>query len=204
MSKFIVGLTGGIGSGKSTVANAFAKLGVDVIDADQLARDVVEPGRPALEKIAAHFGESILDEHGALRRKMLREIVFENLEEKNWLETLLHPLIAEEIKSRIATAQSNYCILESPLLLETSQKSLVHRILVVDVDEPIQIDRAMRRDGSSEQTIRAIIASQISRDLRLQNADDVIENDCPIEAIQAKVESFHQKYVSLANAHEQS
>lgn len=204
MSKFIVGLTGGIGSGKSTVASAFTKLGVDVIDADQLARDVVEPGRPALEKIAVHFGESILDKHGALRRKMLREIVFENLEEKNWLESLLHPLITEEIKSRIATAQSKYCILESPLLLETSQKSLVNRVLVVDVDESIQIDRAMRRDGSSEQTIRAIIASQMSRELRLQNADDVIENDCPIEAIQAKVESFHDKYIALADEHEQS
>ena len=204
MSKFVVGLTGGIGSGKSTVANVFATLGIDVIDADQIARDVVEPGSLALETIAGHFGNSILDEDGALRRKMLREIVFEDLEEKNWLESQLHPLIAKEIKSRIAAAQSKYCIVESPLLLETSQKSLVHRILVVDVDESVQVDRAVRRDGSSEQTIRAIIAAQMSRDLRLQHADDVIENGCPIEAIRAKVELFHQKYIKLANEHEQS
>ena len=199
---YVVGLTGGIGSGKSTVAKLFTALGIDVIDADQLSRDVVNPGSEALLKISQHFGSEILTEDGLLNRKALREIVFAKESERLWLEALLHPLIAEQIRIGILDAGSSYCILESPLLLETTQQELVNRILVVDVSESTQLERSLSRDGSSEETIRAIIESQMPRKHRLKYADDVLANEDSAESLQTQVELLHHKYLQLAHSNE--
>lgn len=199
---YVVGLTGGIGSGKSTVAKLFTALGIDVIDADQLSRDVVNPGSEALLKISQHFGSEILTEDGLLNRKALREIVFAKESERLWLEALLHPLIAEQIRIGILDAGSSYCILESPLLLETTQQELVNRILVVDVSESTQLERSLSRDGSSEETIRAIIESQMPRKYRLKYADDVLANEDSAESLQTQVELLHHKYLQLAHSNE--
>lgn len=199
---YAVGLTGGIGSGKSTVAACFARLGIEVIDADQLSREAVSTGSAALAEIAAHFGDGIIDTEGALDRRALREIVFADEAERRWLERLLHPIIGELLKQRLRKSESSYTILESPLLLETSQKDLVNRILVVDVSEDTQLQRAMLRDGSDENTIRNIIASQIGRENRLAAADDVIHNEGPVDAIEKQVHELHAMYLKLAGANE--
>ena len=195
----VIGLTGGIGSGKSTVAELFQQKGVPVIDADLVAREVVEPGEPALQKIAAHFGTDILDEHGALRRKTLRELVFANPAERNWLERLLHPLIHQVIEQRILTCNAPYCILMSPLLLETSQKQLTDRVLVVDVDRSTQLQRTMQRDSSPRETIEAIIDAQVSREDRCAAADDLISNDGEVSELALQVDRLHDSYLDLAS-----
>ena len=169
----VIGLTGGIGSGKSTVASIFANLGIQVINADQLARDVVEHGSPALAAIVERYGENILLEDGSLNRSDLREIVFANVSEREWLEQLTHPLIAQLMKDQLQAVSSPYAILESPLLIETDQKELVDRILVIDIVEDTQLQRTLARDNSAETTIRAIINSQIPREQRLEAADDL-------------------------------
>lgn len=197
---YVVGLTGGIGSGKSTVSAGFSKLGVEVIDVDQLSREAVLPGSSALENIASHFGKSILNSDGTLNRRALREIVFADEDERLWLERLLHPVIGDLLKQRLHESTSHYTILESPLLLETSQKELVDRILVIDVSEQTQLQRAMLRDGSNEDTIRGIIASQIARDKRLAAADDVLRNEGSIEEITEKVNKLHARYLRMAEA----
>ena len=196
----VIGLTGGIGSGKSTVASLFQKKGISVINADILAREVVTPGSDALAQIASHFGNDILDTDGALKRSDLRKRVFENSQERRWLENLLHPLIAERVASSIKACNSAYCILESPLLLETDQYKWVNRILVVDVTQQTQLHRTLLRDNSDEKTVRAIIASQISREKRLQRADDVINNELPKESVQQEVDRLHAAYLNLAEA----
>ncbi|MDP6534810.1 MAG: dephospho-CoA kinase [Gammaproteobacteria bacterium] len=196
---FVVGLTGGIGSGKSTVAEYFQALGVCLVDADLIARDVVEPGSAALDSIAQHFGSSILLQTGNLDRSQLRHIVFSQPQEKDWLEGLLHPLIGQCMQSRIANCKSLYCLLVSPLLLETDQKKLVDRVLVVDVSESNQLARTLARDGGDESTIRAIIDSQISRQTRLQHADDVLDNEQSLGRLNSAVATLHNKYLELAN-----
>ncbi len=198
----VIGLTGGIGSGKTTVADEFAKLGVTLVDADLIAREVVEPGAPALDSITARFGADILDENGALNRAALRQIVFAKQEHKLWLEQLLHPLIRELIDSRITQATSPYCILVSPLLLETDQVKLVQRILVVDVSEKIQLDRTLARDRSNVETIKAIIASQLNREARLAKADDVIVNEGSMEELKDKVGALHSLYLDMSRKHQ--
>ncbi len=195
-----IGLTGGIGSGKTTVADRFAELGVDLVDADQAARDVVKPGSQALAEIAAHFGEDILLADGSLNRSTLRALVFANEEQRLWLEALLHPLINALLRQQLADCQSAYCLLVSPLLLETSQKELVDRIIVIDVSEQTQLARAMARDGSDEQTIRGIIAAQIDRHSRLQAADDIIDNEKSVSALQQQVQTLHERYLQLARS----
>ncbi|MDA0688458.1 MAG: dephospho-CoA kinase [Proteobacteria bacterium] len=197
---YVVGLTGGIGSGKSTVSESFARQGIEVIDADQLAREAVATGSPALAEIASHFGQSIINSEGSLNRRALRAIVFADEAERRWLERLLHPIIGELLKQRLSRSESSYTILESPLLLETSQKEMVDRILVVDVSEDTQLQRAMLRDGSHEETIRGIIASQISRDERLDAADEVINNEGAVEEIDKQVSVLHKKFLRLAKA----
>ena len=195
---FVVGLTGGVGSGKSVVAALFAAQGITVINADTLAREVVTVGSDALKKIAAHFGENILNDTGELKRNELRRIVFAQKQERIWLEQILHPLIARLMCTRIAECQSRYCIVESPLLLETDQHEMVDRVLVIDTSEKTQLQRTLQRDGSDERTVRAIIASQMSRADRLQRADDIIINEGSLEQLESEVASLHRNYLSLA------
>ncbi|MDA0281647.1 MAG: dephospho-CoA kinase [Proteobacteria bacterium] len=195
--RYVVGLTGGIGSGKSAAAEIFRTCGIEVIDADSLAREVVELGQPALGDIAAHFGSGILTAQGHLDRAALRKIVFSNPEHKSWLENLLHPLIAELLQRRLNATKSPYAILESPLLLETEQYKLVDSVIVIDVNEEIQIDRSVRRDGSDEAVIRSIIASQIDRAGRIQRADDLVSNEAGLEQLREKIEALHRKYLGM-------
>lgn len=194
----VVGLTGGIGSGKSTVAELFQLKNIEVVDADLIAREVVAPGEPALASIAEHFGSGIIDEQGTLRRNALRELVFANPAEREWLEQLLHPLINEVITQRISRCTSPYCLLMSPLLLETTQRQLANRILVVDVDRETQLQRTMQRDSSSRETIEAIIDAQISRTERCAAADDLISNDSDISGLALQVDKLHDRYLKLA------
>ena len=194
----IVGLTGGIGSGKSAAADLFAAKGVELVDTDVLAREVVEPGTPALAAIAEHFGDEILGADGGLDRAKLRGIVFAQPAEKDWLEALLHPLISELLRSRLASFQGPYCLLVSPLLLETEQAALVDRILVIDIDRQGQLQRTLRRDGSSQATVEAIIDSQISREERLARADDIISNKGTLEDLARAVDQQHARYLQLS------
>ena len=195
--RYVVGLTGGIGSGKSAAAQIFRTCGVEVIDADSLAREVVEPGQPALSDIAAYFGSELLTAEGHLDRAALRKIVFSNPEQKSWLENLLHPLIAKLLQRRLNATKSPYAILESPLLLETEQYKLVDRVIVIDVNEEIQIARSVRRDGSDEAVIRSIIASQIDRSKRIQHADDLVSNEEGLDQLREKIEALHSKYLGM-------
>lgn len=194
----VIGLTGGIGSGKSTVAEMFREKGIEVIDADLLAREVVEPGQPALARIADHFGSAVIDGDGSLRRGRLRELVFASPEQRLWLEALLHPLIDRRIRARISECRSAYCVLMSPLLLETAQKDLVDRVLVVDVSKETQLERTLRRDQSSRQTIEAIIAAQASREQRRLAASDLLSNEGDPADLQYAVERLHRQYLELA------
>ena len=194
---YIVGLTGGIGSGKTTIANFFSECNIEVINADQLARKVVEPGTIALSQIKQKFGGEILNESYGLNRSLLREIVFKDERQRVWLENLLHPLIEEEIDKSIRSALSQYVLLESPLLLETNQHKLVNRILVIDVSPEIQLKRTLLRDGGSEATIKAIIDSQLTRLQRLNMADDVINNEQDLQSVRIELESLHQNYLSM-------
>ncbi len=196
--RLVVGLTGGIGSGKSAAADCFAELGIEVIDADRISREVVEPGSEALAEIARHFGEGVLLADGRLDRKALREIIFEQPEEKRWLESLLHPLIGREIERRLDRVESAYAMLESPLLLEGGQSRRVDRVLVIDVPESVQIERTRARDGSSEAQVRAIMDSQLPRSERLARADDVIRNDGDPAALRQHVATLHERYLELA------
>ncbi|MEC9086582.1 MAG: dephospho-CoA kinase [Pseudomonadota bacterium] len=197
---FVVGLTGGIGSGKSTVAGMFAALEIDLIDADVAAREVVAPGTTALAEIVEHFGPDILMADGSLDRRGLRRIIFHQKQEKHWLETLLHPLIRRWLTQQISDRRSAYCLLISPLLLETGQAEMVDRILVVDVSVETQIARTLARDGGEESTVRAIIAAQIGRNQRLEHGDDIIDNDLPLQTLRQRVETLHQQYLTLAKA----
>jgi dephospho-CoA kinase len=194
---WILGLTGGIGSGKSAAAQCFIDLGVHLVDADHAARWVVEPGRPALAQIAEHFGASVLQADGTLNRSALRELIFEDPQQRVWLESLLHPLIREEIRQYLARAESAYAILVSPLLLETSQHQMVQRVLVIDVPESVQIERTVVRDKTNEEQVRAILKAQASRDERLSRADDVIVNDRDPAWLKSEVERLHHFYLTL-------
>jgi dephospho-CoA kinase len=195
---FVVGLTGGIGSGKSVVGKLFADLGIKVVDADQAARAVVEPGTDALKQIAAHFGDDILNQDNQLNRATLRQRIFSDNNAKAWLEELLHPLINQWIEAQLAIANSPYAILESPLLLEIGQSGRVDRVLVVDVPEAVQLERAMARDNNDESQIKAIIASQLPRQARLDKGDDVIDNSGTPDALKAQVIQLHEQYLNLA------
>ena len=194
---FVVGLTGGIGSGKTAVSDYFHKLGVDVVDADVVARIVVNPGSPALRKIAQHFGNELLLSDGSLNRAALRQRVFADATEKAWLENLLHPLIGQEIDNQLANAQSPYVIYVSPLLLESQQNYRCHHILVVDAPVELQVQRATARDNNTESMIRRIVKQQMPRAERLQQADDVLVNDGDLASLYAKIDRLHQKFLRL-------
>ena len=194
----IIGLTGGIGSGKTAAANRFAaEHGIHVVDADLKSRVVVEPGKPALSHIVDRFGDAILLEDGNLNRAALRERVFAEPQERQWLEQLLHPLIREEIMTDLQSAQSPYALLVSPLLVESGQNSLTKRIIVVDVPEAMQLARTVQRDAVPEAQVRAIMQAQAQREERLRHAHDVLTNDSDLAALHAKVDALHQRYLKL-------
>lgn len=194
---WILGLTGGIGSGKSAVAQHFIDLGVHLVDADHAARWVVEPGKPALTKIIEHFGTDVLQPDGQLDRTALRNRIFADANQRRWLEALLHPLIGQEISQYLARAESPYAILVSPLLIESNQHKLTQRILVVDAPEQLQVQRTMARDQSSSEQVQAILKAQASREERLRHAHDVLLNDQDLPWLQAEVERLHAFYLSL-------
>ncbi|KAA1049684.1 dephospho-CoA kinase [Pseudocitrobacter sp. 73] len=195
---YTVALTGGIGSGKSTVADAFSHLGINVIDADILARQVVEPGTPALHAIVEHFGPQILTPDGALNRRVLRERIFANPDEKAWLNALLHPLIQRETQQQMRQATSPYVLWVVPLLVENNLASRADRVLVVDVTRDMQILRTMQRDRVSREHAEHILAAQATREQRLAVADDVIDNNGTPEAITSDVARLHARYLELA------
>jgi len=196
MKKLVVGLTGGIGSGKTTVANMFHDLGVELVDADIIAREVVEPNSFALGKIKQHFGDDFIQADGYLDRTKLRHKIFTSELDKQWLNNLLHPLIRESILSKISESSGQYCILVAPLLFENKLTQYVDRTLVVDVTESIQIERTVKRDNSNSDIIEKIIASQISRNERLKLADDIIDNsNTDLSLIAKKVDELHRLYL---------
>ncbi len=199
MSNFIVGLTGGIGSGKTTVANIFAAYGVTLIDADIIARDIVKPQTPALVKIVERFGNNYLGADGYLDRAKLREKVFNDSTAKQWLNNLLHPLIRSTIVKELSAAKSAYCLLIAPLLIENKLTHYVNRVLVVDVDEKTQLTRAMLRDNNSQTLIKNIMKSQLPRQERLAVADDIIDNTVALDKVHKQVEKLHQFYLNLAS-----
>lgn len=194
-----IGLTGGIGSGKSTVAGLFAARGVPVIDADAIAHQLTRPGEPAVGEIAAALGNDLV-RSGTLDRRRLAERVFHDPAYRQRLESILHPRIRAAMLREIDQCQAPYCLLVIPLLIEAGQQDLVDRILVVDIDEPLQIERTGQRDARPESEIRAILAAQASRKQRLEEADDVIANSGDLATLEAQVEALHRKYLALAAA----
>ena len=193
-----VGLTGGIGSGKSTIASLFTMRGVPVIDTDEIARGLTEPGQETFDEIVRVFGDSTLDENRRIDRNRLRERVFDNADERRRLETILHPRIRAIVREKLATLEAPYGIVVVPLLIESGFTDLVDRILVVDAMENVQIQRTITRSRFSEPEIRKIMSAQASRAQRLQQANDVIENNGDRKQLEAEVERKHQWYLSLA------
>jgi len=191
-------LTGGIASGKSAVSACFEKLGTPVVDTDIIAREVVEPGSPALERIAGELGAGFLDADGKLNRSKLRQAIFSDPELKSRLETILHPLIGKEVLQQVKQLDSPYCIIVIPLYAESSAYAWIDRVLVVDVIEDAQIERVMARDGISREQARAILNAQASRQDRLALADDILDNSGDLSELPEKVKALHEKYLSLA------
>ena len=197
MAEFIVGVTGGIGSGKTLVTDAFAAKGVVIADADEAARHIVEPGQPALAQIVAHFGEGITDSSGRLDRPKLREIVFNDVDARRQLESFTHRPIMETLAHQLQSATSAYAMLVLSAGLGNSP--LIHRMLVVDADESVRVHRVMTRDGSSESLVRQIMASQPSSEERRNIADDVIENNGDTTTVLNEVDRLHRVYLELAH-----
>ncbi|MCE9633752.1 MAG: dephospho-CoA kinase [Methylophilales bacterium] len=196
----VIGLTGGIGSGKSTVAELFASLGIAITDTDVIAHQLTAVGQPALEEIASAFGKEILQKDGSLNRPLLRKSVFADVEAKKKLENILHPRIREAVKAELAEAtKAPYRIVVVPLLLETgAYEGIINRVLVVDCPEQQQLQRVLARSSLTEAEARAIMATQSSREQRLHRADDVITNDAEQEKLNHQVSELHKKYLTLA------
>ncbi|NKF52256.1 dephospho-CoA kinase [Shewanella sp. WXL01] len=197
-STYIVGLTGGIGSGKTTVANLFAAKGIELVDADIVAREVVEPNTPGLNAIAQHFGAEVLNQNGELNRQALRDRVFNNESERLWLNKLLHPLIRKTMLEQVHSAQSDYVILVVPLLFENGLDSLVNTTLVVDISPALQRKRSATRDNTSQKAIQKIIDSQMSREQRLTKAEHIIDNQGDIASLNQQVDNLHQYFLAQA------
>ncbi|MBA4713938.1 MULTISPECIES: dephospho-CoA kinase [Citrobacter] len=197
--RYTVALTGGIGSGKSTVANAFADLGINVIDADIIARQVVERGMPALQAIAEHFGSDVIAADGSLQRRILRERIFSDPDEKKWLNALLHPLIQQETQRQFQQATSPYLLWVVPLLVENALYKKADRVLVVDVTPETQLRRTMQRDDVTREHVEHILAAQATREARLAVADDVIDNNDTPDAIVSDVARLHALYLQFAS-----
>jgi dephospho-CoA kinase len=194
-----IGLTGGIASGKSTVTQRFAELGIPVIDADVAARIVVEPGKPGLEQVVRRFGLGVLDTSGNLDRPALRALIFNDSASRQALDAILHPLIRVEMEQQAARATGPYLVMAIPLLIEGGRAhERVDRVLVVDVDEALQLQRVEARDGCSPNQARAILASQVSREARLAAADDVLRNSGTVADLRQAVDRLHEKYLHLA------
>jgi dephospho-CoA kinase len=205
MSKntMLVGLTGGIGSGKSAAADHFQQLGIDVVDADLASRAVVEPGQPALDKIADHFGADILDAQGGLDRAALRQRVFRDSDERKWLQRLLHPLINDYLVQKVNDARSAYCLLVNPLLIESGQQQWCDFVVVVDTSVETQLARTMARDNNSEAQVQAIIDAQTSREHRLDAADFVLTNNHDLSHLQEQVETLHRELLDKCQTHQE-
>jgi dephospho-CoA kinase len=199
MDSAVVGVTGGIGSGKTAATDHFASLGITIVDADLASRIIMEPGRPALAAVEERFGADILLEDGNLDRGRMRELVFREPSQRQWLEGLTHPLIAEEISRQLQAATSSYVILSSPLLLETAQKYLCDCLVVVDVAESVQLERTMARDDNDEAQVQRIIAAQMPRQQRLDLADYVVDNSGSLQELQAAVEALHRDLLTRFN-----
>ena len=193
-----IGLTGGIGSGKTTVADMFANHGAPVIDADDIARALVAPYQPAYDEIIEAFGRDIVDGDGNIDRDKLRRLVFDDTQRRRELEAILHPRVRTEIHHQSVELDAPYCIIVIPLLIEADQLDLVERVLVVDLNEEKQVRRVGARSGFSEAEVRKIIAAQIERSERRRHADDVIENNADMASLEAQVEKLHRRYLALA------
>ena len=198
--QFVVGITGGIGSGKSAVTDYLETKGITVVDADKVARVVVEPGTSGLAAIAEHFGHDILLPDATLNRAALREVVFDNPDERKVLEGITHPRIREEIARQLSEAGSPYVVLASPLLLESGQSSFADYVVVVDVPESVQLSRTMTRDNNSEQLVRSIMDVQLDRETRLARADTSISNEGTLEELHSRVDALHSDLLSRAQA----
>lgn len=197
---FVVGITGGIGSGKSAVTDYLETLGITVVDADKVARVVVEPGTSGLAAITEHFGMDVLLASGGLDRAALRKIVFDNHNERKVLEEITHPRIRDEIIRQLSEASSPYVVLSSPLLLESGQNTLADYVVVVDVPEEVQLKRTMARDDNSEALVKQIMAAQLDRQTRLSRADASIMNDTSLEELYERVEALHEDLLLKATA----
>lgn len=195
----IIGLTGGIGSGKSAAGNEFSKLGITVIDADLVAKEAASKNSTAYKNIVDHFGNDILDDFENIDRKKLRDIIFSKPSQKEILESFLHPVIKENITNQILSSKSDYTIIMVPLIFETNSMNQYQRILVVDCDEELQISRAIKRDNSNKEDIQKILNSQASREERLSIADEVILNNSSIEFLKQEVLKVHKIYMDLVN-----
>jgi len=198
---WVLGLTGGIGSGKSAAAERFAAHGIHMVDADQAARWVVEPGRPALKQLAEHFGSEILQADGSLDRGALRKKIFEDPEQRRWVEALLHPLIAQEITDNLAKATSPYAVFVSPLMVESGQYKRTDRLLVIDAPVELQRARTLARDTTTAEQVEAILKAQATREQRLALANDVLLNDRDLAWLHAEVDRLHHFYLTLPGGH---
>lgn len=196
----VIGLTGGIGSGKTTVANYFHdKFNIDIIDADVVAREVVQPNSEGLKAIEAKFGHQVINQDGSLNRAVLRELIFANSAHKQWVDQLLHPLIRQKMQQQLQQATSPYCLLVIPLMVENGLQSMADRVLVVDVCAETQLQRTLARDGVSYQQVESILKAQASRQERLAIADDVITNDDSSHVLEEKIANLHQKYLAMCH-----
>lgn len=197
-NKYIVGLSGGIGSGKTSVSNLFARYGIDIIDADVVARTVVEPGTEGLIALIKKFSKSIISKDGTLDRGKLRQIAFADEASKEALNNILHPIIREKMLNQLKSSKSIYCVLVAPLLFENGLQKLTDSTLVVDVSEQQQLARTLLRDGGQKETIENIIAAQIERDQRCKMADDIIDNSGDMHSLEESVIRLHKKYLELS------
>ena len=193
-----IGLTGGIGCGKTSATNYFAKLGIPIIDADEISHALVAPGMPALIQIRKTFGEETIDDNGSLNRKVLRDIIFSDLVKKKKLESILHPRVYAEMQRRVDRLHNVYVILSIPLLLETKMENFVDRILIIDCSVKVQFERVKARDNLSDERIQSILDSQVSREQRLLSGDDIIDNTGSITAFEESLTKLHNLYISLS------
>ncbi|KTD60177.1 dephospho-CoA kinase [Legionella sainthelensi] len=195
---YCIGLTGDIASGKTTVATLFSQLGIEVISADKISRELTQKEKHIYKKIVAHFGTKILNPDKELNRSQLREIIFSNPKEREWLEQLLHPLIRQEIKEKVDACTTPYCIVEIPLLITKHNYPYIDRVLLITTPTETQLSRVMQRDKCSKEQAQAILSAQPNMSLRLKNADDVVVNDLEIEDLTTTINNLHRQYLQLS------